>query len=185
MGRNMGGFPCGSAGKESACSVGDLGSIPGLGRSPGEGKGYSLQYSGLANPTDSQRVGHDWELSLSLKIQIQLNIFHLSNPYCPICTINSVQSLSQVQLFLTSWAVARQAFLFITNSQSLLKLMSIDLVMPSNHLIPCHPLLLPPSIFPSIRVFSNESVFHIRWPKDWSFSFSTSPFHWIFRIDFL
>ena len=87
----------------------------------------------------------------------------------------SVQSLSGVQLFVTSWTAARQASLSITNSRSLLKLMSIELVMPSNHLILCLPLLLPPSIFPSIRVFSNESVLRIRWPKYWSFSFSISP----------
>ena len=74
----------------------------------------------------------------------------------------------------TPWTAARQASLSITNSQSLLKLMSIELVMPSNHLILCHPLLLPPSVFPSIRVFSTESVLHIRWPKYWSFSFSAS-----------
>ena len=73
------------------------------------------------------------------------------------------------------WTAARQASLSITNSQSLLKLMSIELVMPSNHLILCRPLRLPPSIFPSIRVFSNESVLHIMWPKYWSFSFSISP----------
>ena len=88
---------------------------------------------------------------------------------------SSVQSLSHVQLFATPWTAARQASLSITNSQSLLKLISIELVMPSNHLILCHPLLLPPSIFPSIRVFSNESALHIRWPKYWSFSFSISP----------
>ena len=75
----------------------------------------------------------------------------------------------------TPWAAAGQASLSITNSRSLLKLMFIELVMPSNHLILCHPLLLLPSIFPSIRVFSNESVLHIRWPKYWSFSFSISP----------
>ena len=75
----------------------------------------------------------------------------------------------------TQWTAARQTSLFITNSWSLLKLMSIESVRPSNHLILCHPLLLLPSIFPSIRVFSNESVFHIRWPKHWSFSFSISP----------
>ena len=73
------------------------------------------------------------------------------------------------------WTAARQASLSITNSQSLLKLMSIEPVMPSNHLILCCPLFLPPSIFPSIRVFSSELVLHIRWPKDWSFSFSISP----------
>ena len=88
--------------------------------------------------------------------------------------ISSVQSLSHVQLFATPWTTARQASLSITNSQSLLKLMSIKLVMPSNHLILCLPVLLLPSIFPSIRVFSNESVL-IRWPKYWSFSFSISP----------
>ena len=87
---------------------------------------------------------------------------------------SSVQSLSHVQLFLTPWTTARQASLSIINSRSLLKLMSIESVMPSNHLILCHPPLLP-SVFPSIRVFSNELVFHIRWPKYWSFSFSTSP----------
>ena len=87
----------------------------------------------------------------------------------------SVQSLSRVRLFVTPWTAACQASLSITNSQSLLKLTSIKSVMPSNHLILCHPLLLPPSIFPSIRVFSNESLLHIRWPKYWSFSYSISP----------
>ena len=86
---------------------------------------------------------------------------------------SSVQLLSLVRLFMTPWTAARQASLSITNSQNLLKLMSIELVMPSNHLILCCPLLLP-SIFPSIRVFSNESVLCIRWPKYWSFSFSIS-----------
>ena len=85
-----------------------------------------------------------------------------------------VQSLSRVQLFATPWTAAHQASLSISSSWSLLKLMSIELVMPSNHLILCRPLLFPPSIFPS-RVFSNGSVLHIRWPKDWSFSFSISP----------
>ena len=85
------------------------------------------------------------------------------------------QSLSRVQIFATPWTAACQASLSITNSQSLLKLMSIKLVMPSNHLILCHPLLLLPSTFPSIRVFSNESVLHVRWPKYWHFSFSISP----------
>ena len=79
------------------------------------------------------------------------------------------------QLFATAWTAACQASLSITNSRSLLKLMSIELVMPSHHLILCHPLLLLPSIFPSIRVFSYESVLRIRWPKYWSFSFSISP----------
>ena len=88
---------------------------------------------------------------------------------------SSVQSLSRVQLFATPWIAARQASLSITNSQSLPKPMSIELVMPSNHLILCHPLLLLPPIPPSIRAFSSESTLHMRWPKYWSFSFSISP----------
>ena len=90
-------------------------------------------------------------------------------------SISSVQSFSRVQLFVTPWTAARQASLSITNSQSLFRLMSIELVMPSNHLILCPPLLLLPSIFSSIGVFSDESVLHIRWPKHWSFSFSLGP----------
>ena len=88
---------------------------------------------------------------------------------------SSLQSLSRVQLFATPWTAAHQASLSIINSQSLLKLMSIELVIPSNHLILCHPLLLLPSIFPKIRVFSSESALHIRWPNYWSFRFSISP----------
>ena len=88
--------------------------------------------------------------------------------------ISSVHSLSRVWHFATAWTVAQQASLSINNSWSLLKLMSIESVMPSNHLILCCPLLLLPSIFPSIRVFPNESVIHISWPKYWSFSFSIS-----------
>ena len=88
---------------------------------------------------------------------------------------SSVQPLSHVRLFVTPWTAALQASLSITNSWSLLRLMSIESVMPSNHLILCHPLLLLPSIFPSIRVFSNESVLPIRWPKYWSFSFNINP----------
>ena len=88
---------------------------------------------------------------------------------------SSVQLLSRVQLFATPWTAAHQASLSITNSRSLLQLMSIQSMMPSNYLILCHPLLLLPSIFPSIRVFSNESVLCIRWPKYWSFNFSISP----------
>ena len=89
--------------------------------------------------------------------------------------ISSVQLLSHVQLFVTPWTAARQASLSITNYWSLLKLTSVESVMPSNHLVLCCPLLFPPSIFPSIRVFSNESVLRIRWPKYWSFSFNISP----------
>ena len=88
---------------------------------------------------------------------------------------SSVQSLSCVRFFATPWAAAHQASLSITKSRSLLKLMSIESVMPSNHLFLCRPLLLLPSIFPSIRIFSNESALHIRWLKYWSFSFSINP----------
>ena len=88
---------------------------------------------------------------------------------------SSVQLLSRVRLFVTPWTTAYQASLSITNSRSPPKTMSIESMMPSNHLILCHPLLLLPSIFPSVRVFSNESAFHIRWPKYWSFSFSIIP----------
>ena len=88
---------------------------------------------------------------------------------------SSVQLLSRVRLFATPWTTARQASLSITNSWSLPKLMSVESVMPSSHLILCHPLLFPPSIFPSLRVFSNVSVLPIRWPKHWGFSFSISP----------
>ena len=88
---------------------------------------------------------------------------------------SSVQSLRRVGLFVTPWTATCQASLSFTNSRSLPKLMSIELVMPANHLILCHPLLLLPSIFPNIRVFSNESALHIRWPKYWSFSFNISP----------
>ena len=102
----------------------------------------------------------------------------------------SAQLLSQVWLFATPWTVAHQASLSITNSQSLLKLLSIESVMPSNHIILYHPLLFPPSIFLSIRVFSSESVLCIRWPKYWSFSFSISPSNEYsglisFRVDWL
>ena len=91
------------------------------------------------------------------------------------CSVQSVQSLSRVRLFATPWTTAYKASLSITNSQSLFKLISIESVMPPNHLSICRPLLLLLSIFPSIRVFSNESVLHIRWPKYWCFSFSISP----------
>ena len=102
--------------------------------------------------------------SFSYYLKVMLSDFYLS-----------VQSLSRVQLFATPWNAVFQASLSIANSRSLLKLMSIELVMRSNHLILCCPLLLPPSIFPSIRVFSNESVLHIRWPRYCSFSFSIIP----------
>ena len=108
-------------------------------------------------------------------IPISLIIFHSLLWFTQWKALSSVQSLSHVWLFATPWTAACQASLSITNSRSLLKLMSITSVMPSNHLILCRPLFLLPSIFPSIRVFSSESVFHIRWPKYWNFSFSISP----------
>ena len=105
-------------------------------------------------------------------------------------SITSVQLLIRVRPFATPWTAARQASLSITNSQSSLKLKSIESMMPSNYLILCHPLLLLPSIFPSIRVFSNEAALPIRWPKYWSFSFNISPFNEhsgliSFRMDWL
>ena len=107
-----------------------------------------------------------------------------------IITVSSVQSLSQVRLLATPWTAAHQASLSIINSQSLLKLVSIELVMPSNHLILCCPLLLLHSICPSITVFSNESALCVRWPMDWSFSFNINPSNEysgliFFRIDWL
>ena len=114
--------------------------------------------------------------------------FH--TPLKRLVQFSSFQSLSHVRLFATPRTAARQASLSITNSQSLLKLMSIESVMSSNHLILCHPLLLSPSIFPCIRAFSNESILHIRWPNYWSVSFSISPSNEhsgliSFRIDWL
>ena len=112
-----------------------------------------------------------------------------SSPSLCSC-LSSVQSLSRVRLFATRWTAARQASLSITNSQSLVKLMSIESVMPSCHLIVCLPLHLLPSVFPSIRVFSNESALCMRWPKYWSFSFNISPSNQYpglisFRMDWL
>ena len=109
-----------------------------------------------------------------ISIRIQTRILGVLQPPHP-ATVSSVQSLSHVWLFATPWTAARQAYLSITNSRSLLRLMSIKSVMPSSHLILCRPLLLLPPIPPSIRVFSNESTLCMRWPKDWSFSFSISP----------
>ena len=115
-----------------------------------------------------------------MNVHIKCNHTNHSSP--PLLTTISkfrelilvVQLLSRISLFATPWTAARQASLSITNSRSLLKLMSTESGMPSNHLILCRPLLLPPSIFPIIRIFSNKSVLHIRWPKYWSFSFSIS-----------
>ena len=126
---------------------------------------------------------------MSMRKTILRVCYVLNSPRFIRLLSQSVQSLSRVRLFATPWTAVRQASLSITNSQSLLKFMSIESVMPSNHLILCHPLLLP-SIFPSIRVFSNESALRIRWPKFWSFSFSISPSNEYsglisFRIDWL
>ena len=106
-----------------------------------------------------------------LKKQVSVSVW----PGFTTCTFSSVQSLSRVRLFATPWIAARKAFLSITNSRSSLRLTSIESVMPSSHLILCHPLLLLPPIPPSIRLFSNESTLHMRWPKYWSYSFSIIP----------
>ena len=119
-----------------------------------------------------------WDLPAARMELVSLTLaggFLASGPPGKLYPSVSVQSLRCVLLFATPWTVACQASLSITNSLSLLKLMSIELVMPSSHLILCCPLFLPPSVFPSIRVFSSESVLCIRWPKYWSFSFSISP----------
>ena len=134
--------------KNQPASAGDVGLIPESGRSPREENGNLLQYSCLGNPMDRGA----WQATVSVQFS------------------RSVMSDS-----VTLWTAAHQVSLSTTNSRSLLKLMSIESVLPSNHLILCRPLLLLPSIFPSIRVFSSESVLCIRWPKDWSFSFSIRP----------
>ena len=129
-------------------------------------------------------------LSMSTVIELESTLFQPHNPHVMLswscwylASISLaltllqfvIQLLSHAQLFVIPWTAACQASLSFTISWSFLKLMSIELVMPCNHLNLCHPLLLPPSIFPSIRVFSNESVLRIRWPKFWSFSFNISP----------
>ena len=116
----------------------------------------------------AQRFPYSWHWLLVMVIMWHLTLEHLIQ-------FSSVQSLSRARLFATPWIAAHQASLSITNSRSLLKLMPIELVMPSNHLILCHPLFLLPPVPPSIRVFSNESTLHMGWPKYWSFSFSISP----------
>jgi len=117
-----------------------------------------------------------WILVISLNFEGYKNEpwLNITNAFLSLCIVQ-FSSLSRVQPFATPWTAVHQASLSLTNSWSLLKFMSIESVMPSNHLILCCPLPLPPSIFPSIRVFSNESVLRIRWPKYWSFSFSISP----------
>ena len=167
------GFPGGAVVKNLSASAEDgrdAGSIPGLGKSSGIGNGNPLQYSCLENSMD-RRTRHT-TVHGTLKSWTQLRDWAYTHSHHQF---SSVHSLSCVWLFATPWTAAHQASLSTTNSQSLLTLMSIELVMPSNHLILCHPLLLPPLIFPSIRVFYSESVLCIRWPKYWSFSLSISP----------
>ena len=136
--------------------------------------GYPFPSPGdLPNPGIKPRSPTLWVDSLPAETQGSIEVTYLHQMWNSIMCISSVQSLSHVWFFATPWTTALQAFLSITNSRSLLKLMSIHLVMPSNHLILWHLLLLP-SFFPSIRVFSNESALRIRWPKHWSFSFNIS-----------
>ena len=134
-----------------------------------DSKGWGLTPRGIASPSEAK---HKIRLSCDTHHSFlsSQNSIHL---LCKVIFLFVVvQSLRHVQLFVTPWATARQDSLSITNSQSPPKPMSTESVMPSNHLILCHPLLLLPSIFPSIRVFSNESALRIRWPKDWRFSFT-------------
>ena len=149
--------------KSGSLQCGRPGFDPWVGKIPCSS--YLYQYSGLANSMERgawQATVHGVAESDTTE-QLSLSLLKVR-----FKTFSSVQSLSCVQVFETPWTAACQAFLSITNSQSLLKLMSIESVMPSNHLILCCPLLLLLSIFPCIKVFSNESVLSIRWPKDWS-----------------
>ena len=161
--------------KNPPANAGGTGLIPGMGRSPEVGSGNPLQIFAWRIPwtwkpgglqsMGLQRVGHDWATNTST--------FRTAFIYLKM--FSSVQLLSQVRLFATPWITALQASLSIINSESLLKLMSIESEMPSSHLILCCPLLLLFPIPPSIRVFSNESTIPMRWPNYWSFSFSISP----------
>ena len=139
----------------------------------------------LPHPRWDRRVWVDWKwvfpFSYVSGLELTVVVYFSSSKWVQFC---SVQSLSGVHLFATPWIAACQASLSFTISRSLFKLMSIESVIPSNHLILCHPLLLLPSIFPSLRVFFTESALHIRWPEYWSFSLHQS-FQWIFRVDFL
>ena len=120
-------------------------------------------------------VGRFSDAAIAITLTVSWNLSHHQGCRLPKSQFSSVQSLSHVRLFATSWTAARQTSLSITNSHSLPKLMSIESVMPSTHLTLCRPLLLLLSIFPSINVFSHESALHIRWPKYWNFSFNVSP----------
>ena len=163
--------------KSGSLQCGRPGFDPWVGKIPCSS--YLFQYSGLANSMERGA----WQVTVhgvaesDTTEQLSLSLLKVR-----FKTFSSVQSFSSVQVFETPWTAACQAFLSITNSQSLLKLMSIESVMPSNHLILCCPLLLLLSIFPCIRVFSNESVLSVRWPKYWS---QHQSFQWTFRTAFL
>ena len=140
-----------------------------------------MEEPGRLQSMGPRRVGHDWATSLSFSMETyksqscwwwELPILSTQFFYKPKTALSSVQSLSRVRLFVTPWIAAHQASLSITNFRSSLRFMSIESVMPSSHLILGRPLLLLPPIPPSIKVFSNESTLHMRWPKYWSFSFS-------------
>ena len=165
------GFPGASDSKESACNVGDLGSIPWRrtwqptpvflpGESPWKEEPGGLQSMGLQRVWHDSATKHSAGQSKDRASKMALVVKFTSLQFS--CSVTSGYKFLQYKY--------RQASLSITNSRGLLKLRSVESVMPFNHLIFCRPLLLPPSIFPSIRVFSNESVLHIRWPKYWSFS---------------
>ena len=174
-------IPGSSDGKESTCNVGWISTLgwedpleEGMATIPvflPEESPWTEEPGGLYSPWGSKELDMT-ERHTHTANELSSLSFPITDYYIQF---SSVQSLSRVWLFAIPWMVARQASLSITNSCSLLTLMSIELVMPSNHLILYRPLLLLPSIFPSIRVFSNESVLHIRWPKYWSFSFNISP----------
>ena len=188
------GLSSSSDAKESACNTGDPGFIPGSGRSlKKEMATHSCilvwripwtKEPGRLQSIDLQRVRHGWgnntpliNIVLDSYIFLMCFLFLLMTSQLSIyrnISINSVQLLSHVRLYVTPWTTACKASLSITNSWSLLKLMSIESIMLSNHFILCWPLLLLPSIFASIRVFSNELAPHTRWTKYWSFSFSSS-----------
>ena len=138
-----------------------------------------IQRNFFKNLSSNRRKKMRWKCSRAFKISCQPEPHEVDSFWN---NLSSVQPLSPVQLFVTPWTAAYQASMYIINSWSLLKLMSVEMVMPSNHHILCHLLLLLPSTFPSIRVFSNESAFCIRWPK---FQLQHQSFQWIIRNDFL
>ena len=132
----------------------------------------TLRMDDFKDKRNINRHDRQWE---AVELHLMIKKLSIFNGLEKIYQFSSVHSLSHVWFFATPWTATHHAFLSITNSRSLLKLMPIESVMPSNHLILCHSLLLPASIFPSIRVFSNESALLIRWPKYWNFSFNISP----------